>query len=207
MLPGSRLKGHKKLSRRYLNLFAAPSLDLEAIFSFAEDYEKKILHWLHEQKYNLNRNLCTLKQSELKKQLHYLKEEKKRQFLLWQAVHKNYTRSVQNYLKQRQIMGKIEPSLLKLIQNNFEDLKEMQHQRQKQIVDAWDPLFRTWERQLARYSPPKANCRSQSAMDFKEPNNRELIRPYYLALYRFLRLFPASERGPFLFHIHRAKFR
>ena len=203
LLPVSHLKGHKKLSKLYLDLFAAPSLDLEAIFSFAEEYEKEVRHWLGQQKYNLNHELCALGQSELKRQLKYLKEEKDRQLLLWRNVHRNYTHSVQNYLKQRQARAKLEPSLLKLIQSNFKELREMQDQRQKQIGDAWTLLFRNWEKQSRASSLHKESCTVQSLRNFKELSETELIRPYYLSLYRFLRLFPARERGPFLFRMHR----
>ena len=221
LLPTSRLEGYKKLGQVYLNLFAAPSLNLEAVFALAKKYEKKIEYWQYKQRYDLKRSLCLLKQNEFQERLGYLQKERKRQFLLWQAVHQNYARSVENYLEKRQALGKLEPSLLKLIQSSFKDLKEMQHQRQKQISGSWALLLRTWEAQAAKSSLFRKSCAAQSqsrpfrgflqqeeaSIKKEKQEARELIRPYYLALYRFLRLFPASERGPFLFQMHRPKFR
>ena len=174
-------------------LFHAPVLDIETILKAAVQHEKEVYFRLKKEKTILHKRLCSIfNTKDYKAYVQILEKEKKRQYLLWRGAHRNYARSVENYLESRRRLGKIDSKLVDLILSAFLVVKEIQEQRQKQILRGWDfVLSFDWEK------TKKKDCQT-FILPASPKSVKELMRPCYLAFYRFLRLLPAAERSRFL---------
>ena len=208
LLPGSRLEGYKGLRHRYFRLLSAPKLKVNEILAFSREYEKKLFPFLDKERRDVKRSLRALRESERDKELARLGKERGRQLALWRASQKHYLASVENYLKERRRLGKLDPSLFKLIEENFNLLKKMQSKRQEGVLELWRDSFRLWEgldeRAFAAEEGPGTKRVRES---LHEILGEKFFPSYYLAMYRFLELFPLAERRAFLLHIQPTKFR
>ncbi len=196
LLPTEDLGLVKGQGRQVRKLFEAPSLDLKTILNQASLHEKNIRIWLVRQQRTLQQRLCRLAPTRIAVHIQALQKEKQRQLLLWKNVHRSYGHSVRAYFDKRQRLRKIDTSLVVIILKAFAVVEEMQDVRQQQVLASWLALIDLWQQD--RQEAQKI-CTNLKKIKFNQP---EMMRPYYLAFYRFLSLVPIEERSRFLAHLH-----
>ncbi len=173
-------------------LLHAPQMDLSAILAATLEQEKSIQKWQKNKQKKLHQQFCSLGQAEKKNYYASLEQERKKQDLLWQRVHKHYKSSVIYYLKKEESQKRIDKALLDLLLKSFSNLAQMRSHRQKLYKRSWDRCFQAYR----HVDSSQTNCLLPLAC--AEPSQEHFFQAYYLGLYRFLGLFPYKERLAFL---------
>ena len=182
--------------------FSDPLLDRDGILKEAEIQEGLFRDALKRKRAELSLALCGKKDDVTRKSLlGNLKLEHKRQITLWGKMQERYTRSMIDYLKQRKEAGKINSSFFAFILDTYHAVPEIQKYRQGLLNQSWAIFFSRWESRPRKQRKWLSQaCKKtlkqtdrEKVSTVREPKEK-LMGPYYLALYRFLRLLPTSER-------------
>ena len=203
-------KPEKQLVKKYkiregsklISFFSKPLLDRDETLEEAEIQEVQFREVLKKKKVELSLMLCKKKDVlERERFLNDLKSEHKRQITLWGKMQERYTRSMRDYLEKRKEAGKINSSLFPSVLNTFHTVSKLQKYRQGLLNQSWAIFFSKWKpssrkkrKRLSQSCRITLKHKSQEKVFTTQEPKERLMSPYYLALYRFLRILPVSER-------------
>lgn len=210
LIQSSRYSIVRKSNQRFiLKIISRPVIDRKQLLQSAKIYEEQYLLWLQEQQKNLLLDLCNYQKKQKIKYIKLLEQEKERQYTLWKNVQKSYIYTLKSYLNQRLRKNKIEATLQQKIVKALNVISEIQIRRQRHWILAWESFLKITKSSLQELIVKKSmlTCDSKDSLLNQITTNpiipkEESMRPYYLALYRFLHLLPLEERIRFLKKTH-----
>ncbi len=195
--PTSNLRGES------LRLFSAPIIDPVRLETLAERYETRSRTELARRRAAVRAFLCARPPAEQAAAARALDIRRQRQWSRWLNLQNRYEQSLR-YRLERDLHADdaIARARFDQLLNARTAVQALQRERQQLVVDSYGRLLAPFlARDPQACSAPPSTANSGPAIEIRE----RLYLPTYLALYRFLNLLTAEERGALLLSLHSGK--